>query len=172
MARAGTYWGRCGEPGREESPAALLRPACSARASGRPSPAGPSQPFSRSASAGPARCRLPPRRPDLLSSERGRHLASPCGPQRSGVVVSPTFGPREIRVSSFLAALLGRALGRMLGVPGAVARGQSRSEPGGGDLPPLVILWATPRCPRLCSHGCCNLLRSFDIQELTHFKNG
>lgn len=109
----------------------------------------------------------------------GWHLASPCGPQERGVAVFLLLGPGEMRVVVFLAAPLGRALRRMLGVPrttahvpGVVASGLSRAELGGGDLAPLVILWATPPLPSPLFSRVLELVATFHIQELTHSKTG
>lgn len=86
------------------------------------------------------------------------HLAWVCCSQGRGVAVFLLFWLSRVkRLADFLAVPLGQALRGIPGVPraaahdlhpGAVAREQSRAEPGGGDLPPLVILGATPRAVR------------------------
>lgn len=82
------------------------------------------------------------------------HLAFPCGPRGRGSRFT-SFLALEREGSRFVLQLpCARALRLMSGVrrarahvPGAVSRGRSRAEPGGDDLAPLVILWATPPLP-------------------------
>lgn len=163
----------------------------SAQAAGRPAPGGPSGPLSGRAPAWPTRRRSPPRCPDPPCSERGRLMASSRSSGERGRGLLPFRPSREQGPRFFLAPGPGplSEAGRgcvcvcvwVLGgwvpkatalVPGMVARGHRGAGTSGGDLPPLVILWATPPPPGSLFSRVLELVGTLHIQESTRFKNG
>lgn len=168
--------------GRRRALAAPLCPGCRP-----PRTRGPSGPLSRRAPARPARRRSPP-------DARTRPAASgagswpPRGPRGRGVAVYFPFGPLENKGRGFSWRAPGpgplseagrrRVCFRGWGgvpratalVPGMLARGQRGAGTSGGDLPPLVILWATPPPPGSLFSRVLEL-GTLHIQESTRFKN-
>lgn len=111
-------------PGWRRAPVAQLRP----------SPGGPSQPYSRSARARPAHCFCLPRRPDPLCHAPALALGFSLWPSGERVEVYFFFSPRERRITVCLAAALGPGLS-----PDARGPESEGPRPGGG------LSWTVPR---------------------------
>lgn len=81
-------------------------------------------------------------------------LGPPCGPRRRGVAVCLSVGPRENKGRVFVLEVLWaepfvgcRVPESDWPRPGGGRCGHKGGWTSGGDLPPLVILWATPPAP-------------------------
>lgn len=174
--------GRCGELGQEESPRCPSLPRL---------PAAPHPGAERaSVPARPGQARPPPlapRCPDPPCSERGWLLASPRSSGERGRGLLPfrpsrEQGPRFFLESPWAGPFVGSGAQACVFsgvggvpratalVPGMLARGQRGAGTSGGDLPPLVILWATPPPPGSLFSRVLEL-GTLHIQESTRFKN-